>query len=36
MAYFCPHGQRHGCVPQPCVTHSHVVRPCVPWGTLQL
>ncbi|KHG03807.1 hypothetical protein F383_27083 [Gossypium arboreum] len=22
MAYFCPHGQRHGCVSQPCVTHG--------------
>ncbi|KHG08072.1 Xanthine dehydrogenase/oxidase [Gossypium arboreum] len=20
MAHFCPHGQRHGCVSQPCVS----------------
>ncbi|KHG26137.1 hypothetical protein F383_32237 [Gossypium arboreum] len=35
MAYFCPHGQRHGHVSQPCVTHGYVARSCVPWGTLQ-
>ncbi|KHG21749.1 hypothetical protein F383_26600 [Gossypium arboreum] len=31
IAYFCPQGQRHGHVSQPCVTHGYVTRPCVPW-----
>ncbi|KHG09045.1 hypothetical protein F383_36362 [Gossypium arboreum] len=30
IAYFCPHGQRHKRVSQPCVTHGHVTRLCVP------
>ncbi|KHG21854.1 hypothetical protein F383_28370 [Gossypium arboreum] len=33
IAYFYPHGQRHGRVSQPCATHGHVTRPCVPWGS---
>ncbi|KHF97361.1 hypothetical protein F383_36733 [Gossypium arboreum] len=26
MAYFCPHGQRHGRVSWPCATHGHVTQ----------
>ncbi|KHF98148.1 hypothetical protein F383_06829 [Gossypium arboreum] len=26
IAYFCPHGQRHGRVSQLCMTHCHVTR----------
>ncbi|KAA3465799.1 DNA/RNA polymerases superfamily protein [Gossypium australe] len=31
MAYFCPHGQRHWRVSQPCMTHGHAIRSYVPW-----
>ncbi|KHG03688.1 hypothetical protein F383_28400 [Gossypium arboreum] len=27
MAYFCPHGHRHGHVSQSCVIHVHVTLP---------
>ncbi|KAG8477524.1 hypothetical protein CXB51_031036 [Gossypium anomalum] len=33
IAYFCPHEQRHRRVSQPCATHGHATRPCVPWAT---